>query len=46
MLSLQEQDQAVVVSVAGRVMSRRSQGAKLYFYDLHADDSKIQVPLD
>lgn len=31
------------VSVAGRVMSVRSSGAKLVFYTLHADGVKIQI---
>jgi len=34
-----------VVSVAGRVMSKRGQG-KLMFYDLHAEGLKIQVMSD
>ena len=37
------QDKSVNVSVAGRVMSKRASGKKLYFYDLHADGVKIQV---
>ncbi|UJR15161.1 hypothetical protein I4U23_002124 [Adineta vaga] len=32
-----------IVSVAGRVYSKRSSGTKLYFYDLHSDSVKIQV---
>ena len=32
-----------VVSVAGRVYSKRSSGTKLYFYDLHSDSVKIQI---
>ncbi|KAF0686824.1 Aste57867_21384 [Aphanomyces stellatus] len=32
-----------VVSVAGRLMSKRASGAKLYFYGLHADGANIQV---
>ncbi|TMW61280.1 hypothetical protein Poli38472_013743 [Pythium oligandrum] len=33
----------VVVSVAGRLHSKRASGAKLVFYDLRADGVKIQV---
>ncbi|DAZ99537.1 TPA: hypothetical protein N0F65_005409, partial [Lagenidium giganteum] len=33
----------VVVSVAGRLHSKRTSGAKLFFYDLRADGAKIQV---
>jgi len=32
-----------MVSIAGRVLSKRSAGAKLVFYDLQADGCKIQV---
>lgn len=32
-----------VVSVAGRIMSKRASGAKLLFYDLHGDGVKLQV---
>lgn len=32
-----------IVSVAGRLHSKRISGAKLYFYDLRADGEKIQV---
>ena len=31
------------VSVSGRIYSKRSSGAKLIFYDLHSDNSKIQI---
>ncbi|KAH9317389.1 hypothetical protein KI387_019158 [Taxus chinensis] len=34
------------VSLAGRIMSKRSSGAKLNFYDLHADGAKVQVMAD
>lgn len=36
-------DKAVVVSVAGRLNSKRSSGAGLVFYDLTADGAKIQL---
>lgn len=36
----------VEVSLAGRIMSKRSSGAKLNFYDLHADGAKVQVMAD
>ncbi|CAF4420901.1 unnamed protein product [Rotaria socialis] len=32
-----------IVSVAGRIYSKRSSGTKLYFYDLHSDSVKIQI---
>ncbi|CAK4710629.1 hypothetical protein LEN26_013604 [Aphanomyces euteiches] len=32
-----------IVSVAGRLMSKRASGAKLHFYGLNADGSSIQV---
>ncbi len=32
-----------VVSVAGRVYSRRAMGQKLRFYDLRSESQKIQV---
>jgi len=38
--------QEEVVSVAGRVFSKRSAGANLFFYDLHADGVKIQILAD
>lgn len=31
------------VSLAGRIYTKRSSGAKLVFYDLHADGAKVQV---
>jgi lysyl-tRNA synthetase class 2 len=34
---------STVVSVAGRLMSKRASGAKLHFYGLQADGSHIQV---
>eukprot|EP01006_Ploeotia_vitrea_P020155 TRINITY_DN52401_c0_g1_i2.p1 TRINITY_DN52401_c0_g1~~TRINITY_DN52401_c0_g1_i2.p1 ORF type:complete len:524 (+),score=340.39 TRINITY_DN52401_c0_g1_i2:417-1988(+) len=36
----------VVVAVAGRVMRRALSGQKLVFYDLTADDAKVQVMAD
>ena len=33
----------VTVSVAGRIMSNRSNSSKLQFYDVHSEGSKIQV---
>ncbi|XP_057868980.1 lysine--tRNA ligase isoform X2 [Cryptomeria japonica] len=36
----------VEVSLAGRIMSKRSSGTKLNFYDLHADGAKVQVMAD
>ncbi|XP_028751331.1 lysine--tRNA ligase, cytoplasmic-like, partial [Neltuma alba] len=34
------------VSLAGRIMQKRSSGAKLVFYDLHGGGSKVQVMAD
>ncbi|KAK8512173.1 hypothetical protein V6N12_031900 [Hibiscus sabdariffa] len=31
------------ISLAGRVLNKRSSSSKLYFYDLHGDGAKIQV---
>ncbi|KAL7683325.1 putative lysine-tRNA ligase, class II, nucleic acid-binding protein [Plasmopara halstedii] len=36
----------VVVSVAGRLHSKRSSGSKLVFYDLRADGKKLQIMSD
>ncbi|KAL6977802.1 DNA helicase [Sarracenia purpurea var. burkii] len=36
----------VQVSLAGRIMSKRSSSSKLFFYDLHGDGAKIQVMAD
>lgn len=33
-------------SIAGRIMSKRASGKKLYFYDLIADGKKIQITAD
>eukprot|EP00898_Chlorokybus_atmophyticus_P002739 jgi/Chlat1/3466/Chrsp23S03666 len=38
--------QDAVVSLAGRITSARSSGAKLNFYDLTADGAKVQVMAD
>ena len=35
--------EGVSVSIAGRLMSKRIQGTKMVFYDLHADGAKVQV---
>ncbi|CDY47920.1 BnaAnng09520D [Brassica napus] len=34
------------VSLAGRIMSKRSSSSKLFFYDLHGEDYKVQVMAD
>ncbi|CAK9159783.1 unnamed protein product, partial [Ilex paraguariensis] len=36
----------VEVSLAGRIMNKRSSSAKLFFYDLHGDGAKVQVMAD
>ncbi|XP_028781209.1 lysine--tRNA ligase, cytoplasmic [Neltuma alba] len=36
----------ISVSLAGRIMQKRSSGAKLVFYDLHGGGSKVQVMAD
>ncbi|KAG7029817.1 Lysine--tRNA ligase, cytoplasmic [Cucurbita argyrosperma subsp. argyrosperma] len=36
----------VMVSLAGRIMSKRSSSSKLLFYDLHGSGAKIQVMVD
>uniref|UniRef100_A0AAV1TDN7 Lysine--tRNA ligase n=1 Tax=Peronospora matthiolae TaxID=2874970 RepID=A0AAV1TDN7_9STRA len=36
----------VVVSIAGRLHSKRASGAKLVFYDLRADGKKLQIMSD
>ncbi|CAN8259711.1 unnamed protein product [Cochlearia groenlandica] len=38
-----EDDEA---SLAGRIMSKRSSSTKLFFYDLHGEDFKVQVMAD
>lgn len=35
-----------VVSIAGRILSKRTSGQNLIFYDLRADDGKVQVMAD
>lgn len=35
-----------IVSVAGRILSKRASGANLIFYDVRADDGKVQVMAD
>jgi len=32
-----------VIRVAGRIHNKRTSGAKLRFYDLHGDGTKIQI---
>ncbi|KAJ4885744.1 Lysine--tRNA ligase [Raphanus sativus] len=34
------------VSLAGRIMSKRASSSKLFFYDLHGEDFKVQVMAD
>ena len=41
-----EVDTNVVVAVAGRLMSKRASGTKLFFYDLRGDGVKVQVMAD
>ncbi|XP_030975548.1 lysine--tRNA ligase-like isoform X2 [Quercus lobata] len=36
----------VTVNLAGRIMSKRSSSSKLFFYDLHGCDAKVQVMAD
>ncbi|GJV86344.1 lysine--tRNA ligase, partial [Tanacetum coccineum] len=36
----------VVVSLAGRIMSKQCPSSKLYFYDLHGSGVKVQVMVD
>lgn len=42
----QEKAEGVVVSVAGRVYSKRASGSKLVFYDIKGDTKKLQVMSD
>jgi lysyl-tRNA synthetase, class II len=42
-VAIGETKEDVVVAVAGRVMSSRSQSAKLQFYDIHGEGSKVQI---
>ena len=41
-----ESAEGEVCSVAGRIMSKRASGKKLFFYDLIADGVKIQITAD
>eukprot|EP00002_Diphylleia_rotans_P019142 TRINITY_DN3705_c0_g1_i1.p1 TRINITY_DN3705_c0_g1~~TRINITY_DN3705_c0_g1_i1.p1 ORF type:complete len:594 (-),score=143.68 TRINITY_DN3705_c0_g1_i1:217-1998(-) len=41
-----ERKDEVVINVAGRIMSKRSSGSKLFFYDLRGEGTKIQVLSD
>ncbi|KAI4381120.1 hypothetical protein MLD38_007228 [Melastoma candidum] len=36
----------VQISLAGRIMSKRSSSSKLYFYDMHGGGAKVQVMAD
>lgn len=36
----------VAISLAGRIMSKRSSSSKLFFYDMHGDGAKVQVMAD
>ena len=38
-----ELKQDEVVSLAGRIYTKRTSGSKLVFYDLHADGAKVQI---
>ncbi|KAI9141206.1 hypothetical protein BKA69DRAFT_1075509 [Paraphysoderma sedebokerense] len=38
-----DHNRETVISLAGRIHSKRSSGAKLRFYDLHAEGVKVQV---
>ncbi|KAI3827639.1 hypothetical protein L1987_01719 [Smallanthus sonchifolius] len=38
--------EAVQVSLAGRLMNKRSSSSKLFFYDLHGSGGKVQVMAD
>lgn len=40
-----EKDETTIVTVAGRLLSKRGQG-KLFFYDLHGEGVKIQIMSD
>ncbi|VVA28037.1 PREDICTED: lysine--tRNA ligase [Prunus dulcis] len=41
-----EHQEEINVSLAGRIMSKRSSGSKLFFYDLHGGGEKVQVMAD
>ncbi|CAN1231752.1 Lysine--tRNA ligase, cytoplasmic [Linum grandiflorum] len=45
-LATGEHAEDVTVSLTGRIMSKRSSSSKLFFYDLHRGDSKVQVVAD
>ncbi|KAH7542422.1 hypothetical protein FEM48_Zijuj02G0071900 [Ziziphus jujuba var. spinosa] len=45
-LSNGEHQEDVTVSLAGRIMSKRSSSSKLFFYDLHGGGAKVQVMAD
>jgi lysyl-tRNA synthetase, class II len=41
-----ERDEKVTLQLAGRIYSKRASGAKLVFYDMRGDGSKIQIIAD
>ncbi|PON92365.1 Lysine-tRNA ligase, class II [Trema orientale] len=45
-LSNGEHQEDVSLSLAGRIMSKRSSSSKLFFYDLHGGGAKVQVMAD
>ncbi|KAJ0088581.1 hypothetical protein Patl1_31356 [Pistacia atlantica] len=45
-LSVGEHVESTEISLAGRIMKKRTSSSKLYFYDLHGDGAKIQVMAD
>ncbi|PON34533.1 Lysine-tRNA ligase, class II [Parasponia andersonii] len=45
-LSNGEHQEDVSLSLAGRIMSKRSSSSKLFFYDLHGGGAKVQVMVD
>uniref|UniRef100_A0A2P2KDD8 Lysine--tRNA ligase n=1 Tax=Rhizophora mucronata TaxID=61149 RepID=A0A2P2KDD8_RHIMU len=45
-LSNGEHREDINVSLAGRIMSKRSSSSKLFFYDLHGQGAKVQVMAD
>ncbi|KAK2656485.1 hypothetical protein Ddye_009537 [Dipteronia dyeriana] len=45
-LGIGERVENIGISLAGRIMKKRTSSSKLYFYDLHGDGAKIQVMAD
>ncbi|EOY07170.1 Lysyl-tRNA synthetase 1 [Theobroma cacao] len=45
-LSIGEHVESTEISLAGRIMNKRSSSSKLYFYDLQGNGAKIQVMTD